>query len=270
MPVLHVTPRLRTLAFACKDKSCAPPPVGTGGSNSSGSAPAPQSGPHTASTGEEAFTKGVRNLREMTPPYITRIVEDYSHAGFNSINHYLRFDAMKYSESILGKREAGTEKASDQQYHDSLMEKEFDLVDRIPFLDEAFAGDNGPAVTLTAPVTVHRGLGMSVKDLDSLPDEFEDKGFVSTTLLRDKALGFSNAEWLTTSADRIGVVMNVRLPKGTKVVSGLVEIDGEFPEKELLLNRGTRFRRVGKPVIKTEEFRGKQVRFAEIDVEVVQ
>lgn len=156
MPVLHVTPRLRTLAFACKDKSCAPPPVGTGGSTGGKSVH-----PDTAAfrAADKVRVESLSKVEAMSDADARSALAFYTGSAYIEVNGQLR-GTIGVDESVTN------------------------LIDEI---DRAF---ESAAVTTTEPIVVHRSVEMNdeLRSVLTPGTEFTDKGFVSTSTNRRNVL----------------------------------------------------------------------------------
>lgn len=132
-----------------------------------------------------------------------------------SLTAYTSSDYMIINQSLRGQ---GNFVSEEQRYIDS----------KVSGLDKSFK--NAP--TVPENLVVYREMGSGIIDDLKPGDMFQDKGFVSTTIK-------STLNWGG------GTKLEVRVPKGTKGI--YVAPISEFKsEKELLLNRGTKFRIVEK------------------------
>jgi hypothetical protein len=208
--------------LACNDRSCAPPPVGTGGSKSS-------SGSSDSVIG--AYNKSRQRLEDLSredytgsPDQKERLrsqgaLDDYVGTSYISINQRLR----TVPERLWSESQRRQIKALDNAF-------------------EHFGAD------IDQPGVVYRGMAVSnerlgiregdkysnpvVEALDRLKPGtvITDKGFMSTSWSEDAA-----DEFIRNGED-VGVMLTIRLPRGTRVLAG------DSTEHEALLQRGTRLR----------------------------
>lgn len=228
---------INALVAACKDKSCAPPPVGTGGSS-------PSSGVDAKQQWDDSFRarKFATDAEDPTTlvGYAANAVNAYIGNGFRGVNGYLRTGwTGNYEDEV---------KRSVQ-----MIDKAFDLF----------------GVSLEQPVTVYRGAQFDAGNMsmDELSEMFkkdavvEDKAYVSTTLEPTKADQFSARGFLAQknlgplALEKVGVAFRIRLPEGTRVLAG------HMNEQEFILRRGSKFR-----VVKT---RRQTKRFLVVDMELM-
>lgn len=209
---------IHALIAACKDRSCAPPPVGTGGSNG-GSSSAPGASA-TVPRSDDLDEQGREAVRVANKVRVANILRDkdahealssYEKSGYKQINSGLR----------AGRTVPETGPPNVSVY---ASDKENDRFALVPHMDRAF---RSMAVTLPAPAYLYRTI-RGVK-IDTTPGTvMVDKGFVSTS---------ARGGWGETAL--IGTLMRIKAPAGTKVLGG------KAVEDELILNRGTRFRVIG-------------------------
>jgi hypothetical protein len=206
MTVIYTT---SLIVFACKDKSCAPPPVGTGGSRPTGSGMRADSAKKAIRMGTKARSKRLDALDKIS---ISAYSDDdaadmdsinnldrYTEEGYEQINHELRHPGWKGQEPS----------------------------DRVKAIDRAFEEFG---VELTEPVTLLRGIPMP----DLVPDEgaeFSDRAFVSTTANTSIAERFASG-----FSRRTGAIIRINVPAGRTVLAG------RPTEDELILPRNSRFR----------------------------
>lgn len=196
------------LVAACKDRSCAPPPVGTGGSKSSGA----------GRTGDavDAVRMSVRHRNDAEAALLQRReggevltqAEDMDLAAVKAVDRYA--DAY-YSEINGALRNGGTHEL-------------------VPLMDRAFENHS---VELTEPIEVHRGIALPQRlgQPFGVGDVVEDKGFMSTTTGDTMASVFMSGR-----PDSTPTMMRIKVPAGTRVLGG------SWYESELILNRGTKVR----------------------------
>lgn len=236
---------INALVAACKDKSCAPPPVGTGGSRSSGANAAAADELRKASWAkiEEANADLRLDDREMMNALEAR--SWYTGFGSSTINPYLR-------NGDLGSN-------LDQ------VDEEF-VKTKVREMDEAF---DRFGVTVETPIEVGRGMVMEGWWADDVLEAFRvgsvayDRGYVSTTSTPKIADVYSyrnmyqepdpDNEWSDTPLT--GVDVRITVPKGTRVLAGTVY------EGELILPRDLKYRVVSA--------RKTSRRFVELHMEVV-
>jgi hypothetical protein len=225
------------IVLACQSKSCAPPPVGTGGSSTSSS----RSG-MTVPRRDDLDEQGVEAARVAAKVRAVNILKDkdasealasYEKSGYKQINSGLRAGRDVPSVGPSNVAAYASDKSNDR----------FALV---PHMDRAF---RDMAVTLPAPAYLYRtvrlgnGAGGMIK-FDTTPGTvITDKGFCSTSIA---------GQWGEIAM--IGTLLRIKAPAGTKVLGG------KASEGELILNRGTSMRVIGESVV-----RGQRV----IDVEIV-
>lgn len=143
-------------------------------------------------------------LDKNCPPIDCKALEDYTGGGYNSLNKYLRHGEFPPYEKTPGV-----------------------VIDLQNNLDNSFK--NAPLVpeNLVAYRAINKDV---VKDLKP-GDTFRDKGFISTSI----------SPKIVSYLDEGDLGLEIRVPKGTKGI--YVEKVSRFKgEKELLLNRGTKFR----------------------------
>jgi hypothetical protein len=131
-------------------------------------------------------------------------VNDYTNFGFKNTNELLRTGDV----TTMGKKDAAIREAK------QLTEK----------LDKAFTR----APTLTGKTEVLRGVDSKAVAGWKVGQTVTDKGFVSTSTKAGSAFYQDKA-----------VVIKINVPKGTKAIQPRT---GNRREKELILNRGTKFK----------------------------
>jgi len=131
-------------------------------------------------------------------------VNDYTNFGFKNVNELLRNGDIK----SFGNKEKAIQEAK------TLTQK----------LDKAF--DRAP--TLTGKTEVFRGVDKAAVANWKVGQTVTDKGFVSTSTRQGSAF-FQDKS----------AVIKITIPKGTKAIQPRT---GNRREKELILNRGTKFR----------------------------
>lgn len=213
------------IVFACKSKACAPPPVGTGGSNPSSRAsdlekytppPGVSSDPgyvelhYSGRLATKHWIANSNNASDFTDPQTA--IGNYISVAYTEINDTLR------GHLVLDESNTAIVK------------------DLIKGMDKAF---DMFGVPLRSQTVMYRGLDMEMK-----PDEvrslfakgstFTDKGYTSTSLSEHTARTFYGATY--SRWDSTQVLVRITAPKGTTVLAG------SSPEYELILNRGTRFK----------------------------
>lgn len=197
------------LVAACKSKACAPPPVGTGGSDTGAGSPSPvgYTEMYTAFDGAmRGLSTGDRRSIHSAVMYYTD-TDNYHYEDINSI--------------LRGERE----------YDDGGPE-----MLAIEGMDLAFS--NGVAPSLPHDTVLYRGMLLDSKSkvLAAMKPgaEFTDKAFVSTSASEEATEPFRKTE--LSSRNRVEVLLRIKAPKGTRVIPGVDD------EEELILDRGTEFR----------------------------
>lgn len=174
--------------LACTDKSCAPPPVGTGGSK-----------PRRPAS-ESARSASLARWNKL------------DRADRAALSAYIGSFYIEINSALRG------------QYgmHESVQQ----LVDE---MDRAF---KGASVMLSDSATVYRTARLTpeLEEQLTVGSTFVDKAFVST----------STTPYGTLQIAESPAMFRIALPKKTRVLAGSID------EKELILNRGSRFRVVNK------------------------
>lgn len=213
------------LEFACRDKSCAPPPVGTGGSNPSGAG--------RAATALEAL----RMSKESRDALRDRVLDEYPSLFRNQMPDGLYDDYAAANQLIAY---TGIEYQTINRYLRD--DDDYANSEKVQLMDRAFRNHS---VELTEPVTVYRGMRMEHhKDNPYEPEAgytLEDKAFMSTSARLWEAFQFAGGKSsdMTSGMTSTSVVVQIKVPAGTRVLGG------EMDEKELILNRGTKVRVTG-------------------------
>jgi len=94
--------------------------------------------------------------------------------------------------------------------------------------------------TLSESITAYRGVDRSAWNFlrdKKVGSTFVDPGFVSVTLRSNLAAGYTRAE---EGARKMGALIAVRLPKGSKVLA--VRNTGVPPQTELVIQRGSKYK----------------------------
>lgn len=206
------------IVFECKDKSCAPPPVGTGGSRPTGSGLRADSAKKAIRLGTKAQRK---RLDALEKKYGGEHGEPYSHGDMTPDDF-----ATKQSISALDQyTDNGYEHINRELRHPRQQGQ--DPSNLVKAIDRAFEQFG---VELTEPVTLLRGIAMT----DIVPDEgaeFTDRAFVSTTANAPTAERFASG-----FSRRTGAILRINVPAGRTVLVG------RGTEDELILPRNSRFR----------------------------
>lgn len=258
--------RTRSLAvFACMDKSCAPPPVGTGGSRSvskkgkGGGKSAPVSAGEKSSVGGSvqptalSRPEQIQLLRQMSVATgqleksnknFAAASKAYMNYGFGAINALLR----------SGKKEATDwldPTASKSEQADGI----FATFAQVKKATADFKAFHEQAPALPVSVTLFRGLNVPVSM--KVGDTFTDRGFVSTSLSRSVVDDFlvDVQGGGMKSLGSAHTVLRIAAPKGTKALYGRED------EEEFILGPDTKFR-----VTQT----GQEGAATVIDVEIVE
>lgn len=201
------------LVAACNSKSCAPPPVGSGGSTPGGSFEG-----EVMSSGS-VFETGRRAWSKMTPDE-DKARRSYINTGYQKTNQFMRGVSGSNTAAIRAKVEA--------------MRAVFDRC----------------AAPLPGPAVLYRGAVMSHELVSQykVGAVVKDKAFVSTSCEKSSTSAF---HW-TVNAERSqeyglhSVLMRIKAPAGTKVLAGHPD------ERELILNADTPMRVTAVSVVKGE------------------
>lgn len=199
-----------SIVFACQSKSCAPPPVGSGGS-----------GPAKAlGISKEDYAEAYRKHNKDN----SLVTGRYCSSGHVAMNAHLRGQTFEQHEKLFRQATLSSSGVSS-----TTVRANWDAaVAMIPQMDSTFAAK---AHSLSRDTMLHRGASMANIDALKVGAILTDKGFLSTTASRDTAVDFTDY-----TDDPHKVLYDITVPKGTKVLSG------EKYESELILNRGTSLR----------------------------
>lgn len=207
---------LAALVAACGSKACAPPPVGTGGS---------EGGLAAASVEEAMLESRSRQWSTVTGPFQSDEVAD---AG-DELRHYCKDGYLFINEALRG---------SPEKFYSDVTKT------KARRIDNAFKHFG---VASKEPGVVYRGTMFTARDLGLEQGEslvtrrrfirarfpvgatVMDRGYVSTSTERDIADHFRGD-------GEVGVLMHITIPKGVKVLAG------SHNESEVLLPRGSRFK----------------------------
>lgn len=196
----------------------------------------------STSSEEDVFSKS--SSRKSTLPYhLEKVLDFYTDRGFLQINDFLR--------SIRDEKDlTGAEKFS----------REVTRV-KVENMDSVFGQTSASS---DKDIYLYRGMTLPQREGEfseswlsklQVGVEFTDKGFVSTS--HSKGITGSFA----TSRLSLRVIFTIKVPAGVRVMAGLGQ------EKELILNRGTKFRVLN---VKRVEKRFPRDNFPfEIELEVV-
>lgn len=210
------------IVFECKDRSCAPPPVGTGGSRPSGSSGGPR-----ANSVKKALRVGAKTLRKVREKILDKYPDAYTAYKKGGMDADSR-DAMEEIDAVEWYVRNGYESINSVLRRNVVDER---ITSKAKAIDRAF---DRFGVTLEEPVTVLRGVQVPAEALKE-GSEFVDRGFISTTGNRSIADRFASE-----FGRKVGVVMRISVPAGRKVLVG------QGSEDELILPRGSRFRVIRK------------------------
>lgn len=208
------------IVFECKDRSCAPPPVGTGGSKPSGS-----SSDVRADSADKAIRVGTKEVRKRLKALEKKYDNPWSAQRLGDMSEE-DSEALEAIDSLEWYTETGHERINYGLRYPGWAGQEPDR--RVKAIDRAF---DMFGVEITKPVTVLRGIPAGGIELDE-GMEFEDKAFVSTTTSKTIAQRFASGFRQSGG----GVVLRINVPAGSRVLAG------RGSEGELILPRGSRFR----------------------------
>lgn len=209
---------LMALVAACKDRSCAPPPVGTGGSKPSGGGK--PAGAGEAASGAEAWVTSEASFPRIFNVEMERYHNEGTYEPLTALAEYV-ISGYRKTNKIL---RDGADPS--------------DLLTGVPVMDKAF---DLYSVRLTEPITVYRGMKLLKGERQGMMERmqpgsvFEDKGFMSTAFDPEGAKTFLR----TSEGMNEPIRMVINVPKGERVVAG------ERYENELILDRGRRMEVVG-------------------------
>lgn len=188
--------------------------------------------------GEEFVDKNGKEWRDSLTPEDLEALEFYSYYGYRPMNSLLRdgeFTKVQelQSDNLRTRTENYWEKQgiSAEEVSSNLDEfKGLYLADTAQRINKRIS-----EYRLEEDVVVFRGLRASLSNLGlETGSVWEDKGFVSTSLLENTARKF-------TDYNPSNSIMEIRLPKGTPV--GLLNgISYGHSESEILLSAGTQFK----------------------------
>lgn len=203
---------VQALVAACTAKSCAPPPVGTGGSVSRR--------PPVKSPGmlSGLYTKSQQSLQAGHDHG-----SDEERAIVSSVSSYFSWDHHQINGLLRGHWVGGHSKET--------------IEATIKNIDTAFEKFG---VTLPSKGVVYRGVALN-GDMMSMIGKLRpgavihDSAFVSTAMSMKPAMSFTGRGRLGVPASQ-HTVMKITLPKGTRVLAGMLL------EEELILRRGSKFK----------------------------
>jgi len=181
------------------------PPKGTHGKGTKGKA-AGKLRKFSKASGADKWAKSVKSLNPALTETQDEAMQQYKGEDFLDLNDHLRMGGS--SEIRLG--------SDPDQYLDELIESSFE------------------GTSLPEPIIVYRGSDWDVfEDFDDLTgDIISDDAFVSTSMVKGIAEAHSD-----------GLVMEIRLPKGTQAIyMDKWKVTGWDTESELLLPKGSKFK----------------------------
>lgn len=147
-------------------------------------------------------------------------VRSYAGLDYENINEYLRGNALTFQ---------GGAKANElfRERTESDAKKMTDMYDRI-------------SIPLEENITIFRGISLPKNKKFSAGSKFTDKGFSSTSTSHIEASKFGTK--YSQRKDRNLFLLEIRVPKGHKVLPMGRRFSSYLDENEILLKNGTKFR----------------------------